>query len=179
MIPAFTTAGMLPVGRFQCTAEEFEQAFVGAEATHAQSERRQDLWAQFQGTVAALKSLGCSIPAAFIGGSFTTEKPEPDDIDVTFLIERASVDDDVIGQIDTMASAISSLTNVQALVIYWCAVSDWSPNAVESDLRYIMLRGKWDDWWQRDVAKTDRVTFTRDQAFPKRGYLEVIIDDYL
>jgi hypothetical protein len=58
----------------------------------------------------------------------------------------------------------------------------WHPNGTDlggGDRRaYATERTRWDDFWQRKVAKPDRNPPQRSHSMPVRGYLEVVIDGY-
>lgn len=56
----------------------------------------------------------------------------------------------------------------------------WHPDGTElgGSPRYATERTRWDDFWQRKVAKADRNPPQRWHAMPVRGYVEVIIDGY-
>ena len=126
-----------------------------------------------------MKSLPCAIPSVFVGGTFATTKPNPSDIDITFLVDR-----DSIAQLFSMQSiqdalkVIKAITNgkVDGYAIPWVPFNN--PVSTVPEREYLAQRGWWDDWWQRDVLKADRTVFDRIHSFPKRGYLEVIIDGY-
>lgn len=178
VIPALDpTTGMLPVGRHPCSEAEFEARFV-SDAAFASSTTRRDLWDDWQQALQLLQG-AVTVHAAWLGGSFTTSKLDPDDIDVTFLINvedykrRQPQDQQMVSTFAAVGQVKAVLgLRLDSYVIGWESV----PNPQQAGRNgdgdaYYWARGHWDDWWQRCRG------VTADPA-PRRGYLEVLFSDY-
>ena len=127
--------------------------------------------------VALVKRRGVPVPAAFVGGSFVTDELSPGDIDAALIIDVSAVTKPATWGIvqRLLANAKTRGLQVDAFAI------PWFPDGSEfggASPAYQFERGKWDDFWQRKVAKADRVPPVREHAMPTRGYLEVILDGY-
>lgn len=85
MLPALTDDGVLPVGIHLATWVEFEERFVT-------NTRRRALFLGFCKAADLLAAAGCR--KVFIDGSYTTSKPEPNDIDACWSI--VGVDADIL-----------------------------------------------------------------------------------
>ena len=83
-IPALV-GGHLPLGRWPATPDEVAATFVPPHATA----KRQQIWADWNTLTDAVKSAVGQLPAAWLSGSYFTEKPEPGDIDCVYLIDTA------------------------------------------------------------------------------------------
>lgn len=77
-IPAFV-GGILPKGCYPCTWDELVERF-------GFSQRRQDLVEALKGFMDTARN--CGFPAVAVGGSFTTEKESPGDLDMLFIHPR-------------------------------------------------------------------------------------------
>lgn len=180
MIPDLTDEGLLPIGRFQCTMDEVEAVFVKGQR-FAGSATREDVWMGIHAFLAEMADLRARIPATFLGGSFTTGKLDPDDGDLSPLIDMSRIQSDTTRRVvlETVKAAKSNL-KLDVFPIRW-RPEDISLTPVvrtQAVQEYLLDRGQWDDFWQRRVAREDRSAFVRTHAFPARGYLEVIIDGY-
>lgn len=187
MIPAIQAGSdALDVGRHPATIAEIEARFV----THpdfAGSTTRADIWQEW---LVATSYLRAQVPviAAWIGGSFTTTKLNPGDIDCTYLIdhqEAALATSDparagVLAQFSVPNTIRSALGwRVDHYVCVWRDVPN--PGVVPRtapEWEYYRIRGHWDDWWQRRRMSAAGAVFTRDDTLPRRGYLEVMLDGY-
>jgi hypothetical protein len=185
VIPALDPAtGLLPVGRHVCTMAEVEAAFVSA-PKFAASVTRPSIWADWQQAVAVLQS-AVVVHAAWIGGSFTTDKVDPQDIDVTFLISvedyahRQPQDQRVVSPF-TNAGQVKAVMRLQvdSFVVGWMAIPQPLPPGRDGvqDF-YYRARGYWDDWWQRCRIAPAGTPPSATDASPRRGYLEVLFSDY-
>ena len=82
MIPAFRTDGLLPIGRHAASPDEIEQRFVDA---FPMSIKRGPLYADWRRRRQEIAALA-AIEMEWLNGSYTTAKPNPNDIDaVTFV----------------------------------------------------------------------------------------------
>lgn len=173
MVPIPTLeAGNVPLGRWACTVEEVENMYV-------QPGTREDLWSDWTTLTGALRALVGTVPAAWLSGSFISEKEHPGDIDCLYVIDT----DDVLrvmngGGLD--ASLLTSMArgqvkhtlglNVDSYILEWCPTPGPRADAPDS---YYLTRGYWDDFWGR-LRNSD----PRLESLPRRGYLEVVIDGY-
>jgi hypothetical protein len=176
LIPDFDQSGNLPRGRYCATVQEVHDVLVkGPE--FAASTTRDSVWDDFTLLVDSIRRKRVRVPAAFIGGSFVTKALNPDDIDAAILIDTSR-----ITSLATLTAVRQIVSNPKAVGLKVDAfLIQWHPDGTENggDPSYLASRGKWDDFWQRDVAKADRNPPQRGHAMPVRGYLEVILDGYV
>lgn len=173
--------GWPPLGRFGCTIAEFEAEFVNPEWAKA-SATRQAIWGEFwTATKLLLESTSPSLThSAWIGGSFASSKLDPDDIDVTYLLDGRSYDNlstskrrrlDTFSQKDALRNKTG--LRVEPFVLITRLVIAPEKGTAEENT-YFLLRGNWDDHWQRCRTSPDKSDpRTLDDARPRRGYLEV------
>ena len=176
MIPDFEQSGNLPRGRFVATVQEVYDVLVkGPEFTS--STTRDSIWDDFTLLVDSIKRKRVRVPAAFVGGGFVTKALNPTDIDAALFIDTSRISSattlTAVHQIATNSNSVG--LKVDAFLIQWHP--DGSENG--GDPSYLATRGKWDDFWQREVAKADRHPPQRSHSMPVRGYLEVILDGYI
>jgi len=176
LVPEFEESGNLPRGRFCATAQEVHDVLVkGPEFTS--STTRDSIWDDFTLLVELIKRKRVHVPAAFIGGSFVTKALNPSDIDAAILIDTSRITNPatLAGVQQIVSKPKASGLKVDAFLI------QWHPDGTENggDPSYLATRGKWDDFWQREVAKADRNNPQRSHSMPVRGYLEVILDGYI
>lgn len=177
MIPTLSN-GILPRGKWMCTLNEFELTFV-SNSTYTTPNSRKDLWDGLQVSLAALKALRCKVPEILISGSFITDKQSPDDIDVTFTVDGSTIlNQDTVSKIKRVVEELKTQNKVDGHVIFWHPVKGTTEARSGDQEAYLKARGFWDDFWQRFVPKPDRIPFQRHHAFPRQGYVVVIIDDY-
>lgn len=168
--------GALPLGRWPATIEEIEASYVTG-----LSEKRKQVWSDWLELTAALREVLGSVPAAWLSGSFLTDKAEPGDIDCVYLVEwnvmRAlpAVDPQRAAFVELVAS--SRVKEHLGLAVD-SFVLEWWPRAgtrrVAWTARYLEDRGYWDDLWSRQRSSDPRL-----DGMPRRGYLEVILDGYV
>jgi hypothetical protein len=185
VIPALDAAtGLLPVGRHVCTTADVEAAFVSA-PKFAASVTRSSIWVDWQQSVAVLQS-AVMVHAVWIGGSFTTAKVDPQDIDVTFLIsaedyaQRQPQDLRVVSQFMGAGQLKTAMgLQVDSFIVGWVGVPQpLPPGRDAAQDQYYWARGHWDDWWQRSrIAPAGAPPGVAD-ASPRRGYLEVLFSVY-
>ncbi|MFT9397429.1 MAG: hypothetical protein ABF545_05115 [Bifidobacterium psychraerophilum] len=178
MIPDLNARGYLPAGRYNCTLDEIEQKFVDSFPTDT---TRKSIWGDFKKYISLLRKTNC-VCALWIGGSFTSKKTNPSDIDVVAIINSDQVPKS--GPVFKMLSFCTAGHDFKAhsgLAIdsfgLW-----WKPDTsggYSQEPDYFQYRGYWDDFWQRTRSGLVRHSvITRNETFPKRGYLEVTINDY-
>jgi hypothetical protein len=176
LIPDFEESGNLPRGRFCATVQEVQDVLVkGPDFTN--STTRDSVWDDFTLLVDLIRRKRVKVPAAFIGGGFVTKAVDPGDIDAAILIDTSRISNPA-----TLTAVQQIVSNPKAKGLRVDAfLINWHPDGSENggDPSYLTNRGKWDDFWQRDVAKADRIPPQRSHAMPVRGYLEVILDGYV
>ncbi len=183
VIPPFDpTTGGLPRGRYLCSVDEIEALLVEAfEDSSTRSECFQH-WLQAKAMLDALAA--GLVQAAWVGGSFTTTKKDPDDVDAVFLLDAQVFDDlsntskgkiNKFNQKDWLRKKTG--LRVESFIIVRRPVANpWDREGLDPEaLEYFSLRGRWDDWWMRARTDEDKTTPpTLVDAEPVRGYLEVI-----
>jgi hypothetical protein len=175
-----------PAGRTLATLPTIESQFV-SDAQYAASLTRQALWGEWQAAVQILRSV-VPIAAVWLSGSFISSKLDPEDVDTVFwvrddLLEAARLKDprsaNVVAAFSQGRGVLEGATGLR-VDSYLCA---WRPNPSPMprdwrDTEYQTQRGYWDDFWlrHRSGAKTDPPV--PEDALPRRGYFEVLIDGY-
>lgn len=180
--------GALPIGRFPATLAEVSAMWVD-DPQFAGSATRRAIWAEFLLGTSALKRV-VKLHAMWIGGSFTTAKLDPGDIDVVYLVnaeDRYSRPPRDRMIVDVFATPVQDqetgkITRLHNLAIDSFVV-DWAPHLGDPGLDsryggYVSDRGYWDDFWQRQRVGPESQPPTRESAFPTRGYVEVSVDGY-
>lgn len=186
--------GQLPLGRHVCTLDDVHGAFVANEA-FAGSQTRGPLWTHLEAGVQLLTS-SVTVYQLWLGGSFTTGKLDPGDVDVTFLIDgrdHYTRSDQERRVIEAFIARVPDPTTGGARPLHGLAldsyVVDWWPfePALEEDDQpwgapvyenYVANRGYWDDWWLRRRSGEKGDPSVLEDALPRRGFLEVTIRDY-
>lgn len=182
MLPSLDPiAGLLPQGRHVCTTAEVEIAFVKDVAFFG-SPTRADLWSEWNTALAVLQS-SVTVHAAWLGGSFTTSKFDPEDIDVTFVIngedlrQRGINDQRIVSLFKGGGLVKSSLgLRIDSYTIPWEPYLLGPVFPIHAE--YFRARGYWDDWWQRARQAPKGSPPQPGDAVPRRGYLEVLLSDY-
>lgn len=183
MIPSITAAGALPQGRFPATIAEVESTFV-ADSKWATSTTRQTVWDDWKQITAQVRKV-VPVAAVWLSGSFLTDKMDPDDLDVVYIIDArqaTAVTNPLHKGFLSLLSQGKELRNLRGkrldtFVINWVpdpGGQGTSPGFSE----YVANRGYWDDLWQRRLSGPKHATRVPSDALPKRGYLEVILDDF-
>lgn len=179
-IPQRMPEGVPTLGRHSVSLGDVQRAYVKAPIFH-DNERRELIWNNFLSLTARVRK-AVPVNAVMIGGSFTTWKQAPSDIDVVFVLDKrhsARLSD----QNDTkMITALGSGGSVKirewgidSYILDWDAIPrPTKDNPSHRD--YLLSRGYWDDWLQRSHSKSEEPNM--GHAVPRRGYLEVIIDGY-
>lgn len=175
VIPALVH-GVLPVGRYACTPTEVHDALVAGSAFMTSSTRRScfDGLEQVRSMIERLAP--GLVESAWVGGSFATDRLDPDDVDVTFVLDHSVFDslppaDQVsarrLGQGDLVRRKTGLRVDVSVMVRERYP-SPWQAGMLDpASIGYFSTRGAWDDWWQRSRSSAD-------PSMPARGYLEVI-----
>lgn len=90
MIPTLDpSTGLLPPGRHVGTAADVEAVSVNG-AAFAKSTSRPAIWSGWNDALAVLQSV-VTVYSVWIGGSFTTSKLDPGDVDVTYIVDAQEV----------------------------------------------------------------------------------------
>ena len=193
MIPDFDeSTGHLPVGRYHATLAEVHARFVD-HPDFTDSPTRQAVWDGFIAYMAAWQRLDDDL-AAYLGGkrlvmttwlagSFVSPKLDPGNLDLTVIIDgelAASCQRRPgIGQLRKLSHRDGMLKEFKVspcVVRHRYFRSPFGPQiAGRPEVEeYVMMRGAFDDWWQR--ARPDGVPKgepTLETAVARRGYLEV------
>lgn len=163
----------LPRGRWVTDIKSVENSYV-----HGRSAYHSELWSEWITLKDALRSVLGRLPAAWLSGSFFTTKPQPSDIDCVFIVDQRTFANVTTQQYQAFIELVATSQvrrymklRVDSFIIEWTPWEGTSP-----PLEYrpkLEQRGYWDEFWAR-VKDDDPKT----AALPRRGYLEVIIDDY-
>jgi len=186
-VPALVD-GLLPFGRHHVTLDDVRAAFVDDPA-FGTSRSRSVIWEHFERANELLQTV-VTVHAAWIGGSYTTDKVNPRDIDVVHVVDA----DDRVARSDPERRIVESFDRrvVDPLtghlvpehgLLVDSFVVDWAPHLppVTTNLeyqRYAGTRGYWDDWWMRRRSGSKKDPPKRGDAIPARGYLEVQFSAY-
>lgn len=183
MIPTPGTDGLLPLGRFPATLAEVETTYV-TDPRWTASTTRSTIWADWQRITAQARNI-VPVAAAWFGGSFLTDKMDPDDLDVVYVIDSRSLAGVTKslhrGFLNLLAqgNAVRSLNGARldTFVLSWVpnTGTTWTPAGFAD---YARWRGYWDDLWQRKLGGPKTAPRVPSDALPKCGYLEVTLDDF-
>lgn len=148
------------------------------------STTRSDIWDAWNVATEALRRI-VPVGMVWLGGSFTTSKLNPHDIDCTYWIDADEVE--FVQSDAAKAAALSFFAQGRSLksqglpidnfLLTWRGVPDPSLASTE-DSDYYLARGHWDDWWQRERVSALGSPPSRQDAVSRRGYVEVIIDGF-
>jgi predicted nucleotidyltransferase len=189
-VPPFV-GGVLPQGRYQCTQDEIEAFFVN-DPSFVASISRPAIWQHWETGLELLTS-AVTVHSAWIGGSFVTAKLTPRDIDVLFIVseedraKRGVEDRQVIESfMNRVRDPLTGHLKPAHGLLVDSYVINWSPHNPAPDgkrtplhFAYAAERGYWDDWWSRKRVTSKKKPSVREDALPKRGFLEVILNDYV
>lgn len=158
-------------GRYPATFEEVR-------AVWGFNGHRRKLLAELRQFVIAVQRM-VPVAAVWVSGSYFTGKESPSDMDVTFLIDADDIDRLPARQRPILTAqglhhlAATLNLRIDAYIIPWVATDNTAHNNQTAVDGYHRTRGQWDDWWLR-LRGGD----PRDEAMPRRGYVEVMIDGY-
>ena len=179
MIPPLTPDGHLPLGRHRCDLGEFEQAFV-ADAMFQTSVVRDEIFGDLLQVIDLFKAFGVDlIESIWVGGSFTSDKSDPGDIDCLFMLDEtvfSSLSGTQRAKLLKLKRKDYVLEKFDLKVEPFILVREEFENPWEKDwvtekaVHYLAARGAWDDWWQRIRNVSGGTSST-----PVRGYLEVTL----
>ncbi|GMA96916.1 hypothetical protein GCM10025881_37400 [Pseudolysinimonas kribbensis] len=171
MIPVIPAGqDVLDLGRHPTTLAEIESRFV-TDPQFAASTTRAKIWSDWLNATAFLRSV-VPVSAAWIGGSFTTTKLDPDDVDSLYIVDDATLalakvdptKNRVLGQF-AGGKLVRAATGLQ-VDTYLCAWRQVVDPARRNglDKSYYEDRGHWDDWWQRRRMVSKTAPLTRADA---------------
>lgn len=185
------STGTLPPGRYRATLQEIEQAYV-LDPAFAKSQTRRRNWEGFaeyrSAWAVAEETLG--LPASlvqgyWIAGSFISDTLDPDDIDVTVLLDGDLLDSCAnrkgMGQVKKLyanRAKIKAVTNVEPFIlkVRW-EESTLIPKRLPRETQLsLATRGGLDNFWQRVRPPGPKdAPVARQTALAERGYLEVAV----
>ena len=184
-IPPFGASGHLPRGRHACDLDEFEAAFVTA-PQFATSSKRASLFADLLSALDWLADRYSPdlVERAWVGGGFASDKLDPTDIDVTFILSHethAALGEDQKRRLEKLLrrggfKGIGLSVDGFMMIRERIALPWFGSGVGDAGQDYFLKRGAWDDWWSRDrahVAAGEPPVV--EDADPVRGYVEVIV----
>lgn|GEM_PF-763472 len=150
----------------------------------AKSATRAEIWQHFESATDGIRSV-VPVVCVWVGGSFLTDKIDPDDIDLVYWGEDVLVDqvtdpkDRYILQMFGM-NQVRPATGLRVDTRYclWHVFPEADRAHSVEHQSYALNRGYWDDFWmrKRNGAKEDPPQ--RPDALPQRGYFEVTLDGF-
>lgn len=175
--------GLRPLGRFGASLEEIKSHYVD-DPRFAKSATRAEIWQHFESATDGIRSV-VPVVCVWVGGSFLTDKIDPDDIDLVYWGEDVLVDqvtdpkDRYILQMFGM-NQVRPATGLRVDTRYclWHVFPEADRAHSVEHQSYALNRGYWDDFWmrKRNGAKEDPPQ--RPDALPQRGYFEVTLDGF-
>ena len=179
-IPLRLPEGSPTLGRHTVSLSDVQATYVNAPMFRG-DQRRSLIWDNFLALVARVRRT-VPVNAVMMGGSFTTWKQTPADIDVVFVLDKRHTarlsDPRDIKFLTALSSGTSARIRgwgIDSYILDWEAI----PTTTKDNplhFGYLVSRGYWDDWLQRSHSKTEEPS--TGHAVPRRGYLEVIVDGY-
>ena len=187
MIPPLDpVTGQLPHGRFSCTLPEVKAAFVDDPA-FASSGTRQlrfekmvEYLFEWQ-RVESAAGVGKILRDLWIGGSFTSAVLNPEDVDVSPIVDAEALDrlrgkpgSKNAKELFSQRTAVRMEYGVEPFVVLWRPVTVLKVRKLDMHGHdYVATRGLMDDFWQRCAPPGPKGPMTTASAGPARGYLEV------
>lgn len=146
-----------------------------------QSARRQEVWADWLTLTKVVREVVGVVPAAWLSGSFLTDKEDPGDVDSVYIIEAHRIYSAKWPDL-RKAQFLEVVAGGQVKKVFGLQVDsfvlEWVPRSGAQRAfwasEYLGDRGYWDDLWSRDRSPNQR-----EDSVPRRGYLEVILDGYV
>ncbi|MBU8822786.1 DUF6932 family protein [Mycolicibacterium goodii] len=180
MLPELGPDGMLPPGRYRVTQGEVQARFVDG-----RGQLRAELWRDWEVTT---RMLGRRIPlnAAWLYGPFLSDADNPAVVQCVYWAEdyelgKARLDPAVAKLLRAFAlpgevrRAVG--VKVDTALAAWHCQPDMR-NRDEYFAQYTTRRGEVDDLLQRVASGPRGAAPVREDAVPRRGYVEVIIGGY-
>lgn len=169
--------GALPPGRYNTTLESVQAKFGTS------TDRRVKLWGDLLVATELIRE-HVSVCAVWLGGSYFTTKPDPDDIDCVFIVEASAAESAAGESADIVGAFASGKTVRRALGLELDTfILPWAPNASTGLSHpfvrdYYRTRGYWDDLWSKRRSGSKGSDPVKLDSHPRRGYVEVILDGY-
>ena len=171
--------GHLPMGRWVCSAEEVEAAFVTSDTGV-----RPKMWADWLTLRDALREVVGQVAACWLSGSFFTSKAVPGDIDCLWIVESDRIQNVLNSGDPQRAQFLHNVATagsvkqvykleVDSFLLPWAPRPGAGPPVDPESQAYISTRGYWDNLWVRRRDQDPRL-----DSIPRRGYLEVTVDGY-
>lgn len=194
MLPEFNKRGYLPPGRYQTTMDGAAELLVRSDL-FAESATRTQIWTGFETYLSRFVALEDRFPelldgqklihCIWLGGSFTSSKVDPSNMDATLFMnpaaERAIRGNPGSKWLTTAFKSWTAMENRFGVaphrIPYRVVASIMKPDQLPlEDLEYFRDRGRWDDWWQRcrTIGKENDEP-SLESAKHVRGYLEVTL----
>lgn len=183
--------GTLPPGRYRASFADVEQRYV-ADSRFAPSKTRRRNWDGFEvyreAWAAAEQGLELERPlvhAYWVAGSFISDEMDPDDIDVTVVVDHellsANAGRPGMGNVKKLyanRTRIAADVHVEPFVmrVRWEASTLLPGRLSEASRIRLAERGGYDNFWQRirpDGQKASRVQ--QQNVLAERGYVEVAV----
>lgn len=182
-------------GRTRMELQDVQQEWVDK---FPESETRQDLWEKFNTYLARfaefeellqngglLDASESFVKYVWIGGSFVSDKENPNNLDLTVFI-NGNIAEKIKGQegsgwvnrhafsrkeLGKKDHEFYGLTPIK--VLYYPVEQIFHPkDCTENEIEYMIDRGRWDDWLQRKRDDNTR-EITVSSCETRRGYVEV------
>lgn len=181
-----TAEGYLPRGRFPCTLDDLEDHFVD-DSRFDGSATRGEIFEHFLSAVDLLKSFSPTlIEGVWVGGSYVTDRLDPDDIDCLFVLSGPAFDALPSNNKRSQVQRFNTkgylrekfhLRVESFLLVRVPFANPWLKGGVHPEAApYTQVRGAWDDWWLRTRTGEGPEEEPRiESAEPRRGYLEVTL----
>ncbi|WP_349426570.1 hypothetical protein [Microbacterium sp. LWS13-1.2] len=182
MVPPLDAAtGLLPLGRHHVTLDAVRARYVD-DPEFAASTTRQEIWDDFEDATTVFRRI---VPTAYvwIAGSFVTNKLDPDDLDLIYWCEDRLVDA-VSHPGDKLTLQMFATNRVRPTTGYrldtrygrWHVDPAAGYGSTPEHQQYAYVRGYWDDFWHRRRSGAKADPPVREDALPRAGYLEVMLD---
>jgi hypothetical protein len=155
-VPAFGDGGLLPAGRHEATVEDVRAALVDA---FEGSSTRAAIFSYWRDLREALGEL-VPVHAQWLDGSFTTDKPDPADLDLVTVVDGPAFDALPRHRRLLVASLIEGTYTEQ----FWSCDSNPLARYPEGDLGHhasVVVARRWESYFGH----------TRDGA--EKGFVEV------
>jgi hypothetical protein len=192
-VPPLGPDGHLPLGRHPASLGEVKAAFVDAPALKDSTTRTAcwdglqtylELWGRLETKIEAALDGRRLIKCLWLAGSFISGKPDPNNVDLTLIVEA-----DVLDRAAQMRLGVSKpldrlicrqrileLFRVSPIIIRYRYFRSPFPGGFEPEQsEYQQARGGFDDWWCRlRQPGEDKQAPTVETGGWRRGYVEVI-----
>ena len=184
MLPALDEqTGLLPLGRFGATLDEVKAQYVD-DPRFAASTTRAEIWQDFESATEGIRSV-VPVVCVWVGGSFLTDKLDPDDIDLVYWCEDLLVDQVVdpkgrfiLEMFGTNQVRPQTGLRVDTRYCQWHVFPEADRAQTLEHQVYALNRGHWDDFWMRKRSGAKDSIPQRPDALPRRGYFEVTLDGF-